>query len=172
MICLEDLIEKGLKLPIAGHHYRLIFNPDTKRTRLDYSAFELSLPMPSPETQGDFEIAQKMIQRQLKLMAKSRFQAVADAVAARKNLPSFSLHLTSARCRWGSCNSNGELRLNWRLMYYPDKVIEYVVAHEMAHLIQMNHSPAFWSEVASLMPDFQPVHNYLSNMNPDKVPLI
>lgn len=172
MLSLEELIRKDLRLPVAGKHYLLQFDPTLKRTRHDEANLQIHLPMQAPESAKEFDKALLLIQKLMKTLAKARFQNVANQVAARRNLPPFSLHLTSARCRWGSCNSEGELRLNWRLMYYPDKVIEYVVAHEMAHLIQMNHSPAFWAEVASLMPDYQPVHNYLSDMNPDKVPLI
>lgn len=64
------------------------------------------------------------------------------------------LLLTSARTRWGSCSSRA-IRLNWRLMHFPPRVIDYVVAHELAHLVEMNHSPRFWAVLADLHPDWQ-----------------
>ena len=64
-----------------------------------------------------------------------------------------SLRLSSAQTRWGSAKSDGSIRLNWRLLHYRPAVIDYVVAHELAHLREMNHSAAFWRTVASVVPD-------------------
>ncbi len=63
--------------------------------------------------------------------------------------------LSSARTRWGSCNARREVRLNWRLMQAAPAVIDYVVAHELAHLKELNHSLRFWRLVERICPDFQ-----------------
>lgn len=68
-------------------------------------------------------------------------------------LPRF--HLSNARTRWGSCNWQGEIRLNWRLVMAPLEQIDYVIAHELAHLFEMNHAPQFWRIVEKLMPDYR-----------------
>ena len=60
--------------------------------------------------------------------------------------------LSGARSEWGSCNHRGEIRLNWRLAQLPPTVADYVVAHEVAHLAELNHSPRFWATVESLLP--------------------
>ena len=62
--------------------------------------------------------------------------------------------LSSARTRWGSCHTSGRIHLNWRLIQMPAHLLDYVVAHEVAHLIEMNHSHRFWRTVARLMPDY------------------
>src|SRR5690606_2426701 len=62
--------------------------------------------------------------------------------------------LSSATSRWGSCTSGRRIRLNWRLIHFQPHLIDYVVAHEVAHLRVMNHGPAFWRELARLYPDF------------------
>ena len=62
--------------------------------------------------------------------------------------------LSSARTRWGSCHASGRIHLNWRLVQVPARLLDYVVAHEVAHLIEMNHSPRFWRVVERLVPDY------------------
>ena len=65
-----------------------------------------------------------------------------------------SLRLSSAQTRWGSAKADGSIRLNWRLLHYRPAVIDYVVAHELAHLRVMDHSPRFWGTVATVVPDY------------------
>ncbi len=74
--------------------------------------------------------------------------------SARLQLPAPAVRLSSARTRWGSCHASGRIRMNWRLIQGPLAWIDYVAAHEVAHLHQMNHSPAFWRTVALLVPDY------------------
>ncbi|WP_157314299.1 M48 family metallopeptidase [Chitinibacter sp. GC72] len=73
----------------------------------------------------------------------------------RLNLHPTQLALSSARTRWGSCTSQGVVRLNWRLMQAPPSVIDYVVIHELAHLAEMNHSARFWAIVAAACPQWK-----------------
>jgi predicted metal-dependent hydrolase len=69
--------------------------------------------------------------------------------------PAPPLGLSSARGRWGSCSTQTGIRINWRLVHLPPHLGDYVVAHEMAHLVQMNHSARFWRVVGSLYPDWR-----------------
>lgn len=61
--------------------------------------------------------------------------------------------LSDAQTQWGSCTRRGHIRLNWRLVQAPLALIDYVAAHELAHLIHLDHSPRFWAQVAVLCPD-------------------
>ena len=61
--------------------------------------------------------------------------------------------LSNAQTQWGSCTRRGHVRLNWRLVQAPLTLIDYVVAHELAHLVHLDHSPRFWTQVAALCPD-------------------
>ena len=63
--------------------------------------------------------------------------------------------IKDTRSRWGSCSSKGNLNFSWRLLLGPEAVLDYVIAHEVAHLKELNHSPAFWAHVATLCPDFK-----------------
>lgn len=67
--------------------------------------------------------------------------------------PMPSVLLSNARTRWGSCHANGRIHLNWRLVQMPIELLDYVVAHEVAHLMEMNHSPRFWNIVEQLVPN-------------------
>lgn len=64
------------------------------------------------------------------------------------------LSLSSAATLWGTAKTDGSIRLNWHLMHLPLDLVDYVVVHELSHLRQMNHSPAFWAVVGSVMPDY------------------
>ena len=63
--------------------------------------------------------------------------------------------ITGAKTRFGSCSSQGNISYSFRLMKYPDEAIDYVVVHELAHLVEMNHSDRFWSIVATVFPDYK-----------------
>jgi predicted metal-dependent hydrolase len=63
--------------------------------------------------------------------------------------------LTSARTRWGSCSPGGHVRLNWRLIHLPLPIVDYVIAHELAHLEELNHGPRFWLRVEALYPEWR-----------------
>ncbi len=74
------------------------------------------------------------------------------ACAARVTASAPPVALSNARSEWGSCNPKGEIRLNWRLVQLPPRLAQYVVAHEVAHLVELNHSPRFWALVETLFP--------------------
>ena len=66
-----------------------------------------------------------------------------------------SIKITSAKKRFGSCSGQNGICYSWRLMLYPSEAIDYVVVHELAHIRQKNHSPAFYKEVAKILPDYK-----------------
>jgi predicted metal-dependent hydrolase len=82
------------------------------------------------------------------------------------------LRLSSARTRWGSCSADGRILLNWRLIHFPLSSIDYVVAHELAHLKEMNHGPRFWATVAALLPDYEVAREQVKNPPPDLMPTL
>lgn len=72
--------------------------------------------------------------------------------------------LSSARTRWGSASVDGSIRLHWRLIHFGQDIIDYVVAHELAHLHEMNHSPRFWQVVRNVLPDFEAAREQLRHV--------
>ncbi|MFN4154891.1 MAG: M48 family metallopeptidase [Paracoccaceae bacterium] len=97
----------------------------------------------------------------LKVLARDRLAAACDRHAARLGRPYTRLTLRDTRSRWGSCAHDGALMFSWRLIMAPVPVLDYVAAHEVAHLVQMNHSPAFWAVVDQLFPRWQVQRNWL-----------
>jgi len=75
--------------------------------------------------------------------------------ATRHGFKYRKIRITSARTRWGSCSSMGNLNFTWRLVMAPPEVIDYVVVHELAHLRVNNHSKEFWKQVEGIMPDYK-----------------
>jgi predicted metal-dependent hydrolase len=82
--------------------------------------------------------------------------------AAAMQLPAPKLFLSNAGTQWGSCNSRRQVRLNWRLIQAPQEIIDYVVVHELAHLIEMNHSKRFWQIVERHFPGHEPARQHLN----------
>ncbi|HEX3753479.1 MAG TPA: SprT family zinc-dependent metalloprotease [Rhizomicrobium sp.] len=102
---------------------------------------------------GRTEHAARRISDFLKAEARKLFEQRALAFAARLSVKPARIAVRDTASRWGSCSSARSLSFSWRLILAPDFVLDYVVAHEIAHLREMNHSPRFWAHVKSLVGD-------------------
>lgn len=90
----------------------------------------------------------------LQAQARAHFASRIPVFAERLGVAPRRWALSSARTRWGSCTSDGSVRLNWRLMHFRADLIDYVIAHEIAHLRELDHGKRFWATVGELFPDF------------------
>jgi predicted metal-dependent hydrolase len=97
------------------------------------------------------DVVQSWLQRQARRVFEERCALFADRLGVRMK----RLSLSSASTRWGSASADGSIRLNWRLVHFALPVIDYVVTHELAHLREMNHGPAFWDVVRQALPGFE-----------------
>jgi len=97
--------------------------------------------------------ARQLLLRGLQQRSLELFNHRVEEFCLRLGRPMPAVGLSNARTRWGSCSSRSGIRLHWRLVHLPLGLIDYVVAHEVAHLVEMNHSPRFWAVVESLYPD-------------------
>jgi len=107
-----------------------------------------------PRDAGEAQI-RDAVQSWLQREASRVFAERAAHFAALLGVRVKRLSLSSAATRWGSANANGSVRLHWRLIQHPLATIDYVVAHELAHLREMNHSTRFWNVVRSVVPDYE-----------------
>jgi predicted metal-dependent hydrolase len=128
----------------------------------------LFLPLPDGADDGRIqERAQAWLQEQARRDFDVRLQH--SLALAGQRIDRWAL--SAAQGRWGSCTSQRRIRLNWRLIHLPPALIDYVIAHEVAHLKEMNHGPAFWREVERLCPDFKSARDALARHHPASLPL-
>ena len=118
----------------------------------------LHIGLPHTAAPGQIrEVVQAWLQRQARRVFEERCRHFTQQLGVHYT----RLSLSSAQTRWGSASANGSIRLNWRLIHFALPTIDYVVAHELAHLREMNHSPRFWEVVRSVVPDYERVRGSL-----------
>lgn len=103
----------------------------------------------SPETMGP------RVAAWLKVLARDRLATASSHYAGLVGRRYTSLAIRDTRSRWGSCSPDGRLMYSWRLIMAPPAVLDYVAAHEVAHLVELNHSPAYWRVVTGICPDWK-----------------
>lgn len=104
---------------------------------------------------GDPDTLDMRVTRYLKKQAKADLTRCVKRHTATLGVDYKGISVKDTRSRWGSCTADGQLSFSWRLVMAPPPVLDYVAAHECAHLIEMNHSPRFWSHVAACCPDWK-----------------
>ncbi len=140
----------GALIPVLGNPCRLRLVAGLRQPQWSTASdglTELSLP-----ASGD---AGKRLVAALKARAMQLYVGRVEEYCLRLGVSMPRVSLTAARTRWGSCSLRTGIRLHWRLIHLAPELIDYVVAHEVAHLREMNHSPRFWSLVQSVCPDWQ-----------------
>lgn len=144
-------IVDGLRLPVLGSpvEIRLALGANRGVWNLQMAEPALTLCLRSPDE------APRVLEQVLRARARALFAERLAHYALLLGVAVPRLSLSAARTRWGSCSPRTGIRLNWRLVHFPPPVVDYVVVHEVAHLREMNHSPAFWSIVARLCPNYQ-----------------
>ena len=125
----------------------------------------------APRLEGDAILvrangAGARIEAFLKTLARERLAAAVDVHARRIGAEAGRITLRDTRSRWGSCSSRGDLMFSWRLILAPPSVLDYVAAHEVAHLRHMDHSAAFWALTARLCPAHAEAREWLRREGP------
>ena len=151
---------EGGVVPFLGENVILVLDPRVAGAVLHAADAtlpgvpRLTLHLGLPHDAGAAQLrdtVQSWLQRQARRVFEERCTLYAPRLGVRWR----RLALSSAATRWGSASADGAIRLNWRLVHFGLPVIDYVVAHELAHLREMNHSPAFWDVVRSVVPGYQ-----------------
>jgi predicted metal-dependent hydrolase len=159
----------GAELPYLGQTVRVTLETANGLLAYDAARNVLALPLPA---QADPQQIKDRVQGWLQNEAKRIFGERLVVYAEKLGVSYRAYALSSAATRWGSCSSDGKIRLNWRLIHFPLSVIDYVVAHELAHLREMNHSPKFWQTVESIFPEFREARQTLKHHPPELLPTL
>ena len=141
----------GARLPVEGQHFTLA-QGSGRSIRVEGD--QILVP-------GDPAQAGARVGAWLKVLARDRLAAASTHYAGLVNRPYSRLTLRDTRSRWGSCSHDKALMYNWRLIMAPPSVLTYVAAHEVAHLVEMNHSADFWAVVARIYPDYAAERGWL-----------
>jgi len=134
----------GQSIPFQGRDTPIVIGKD-RRARLAEDQIEISGSAP----------AAPQVKALLRHSARDALAQASDRHAQRLGRAYTRLSIRDTRSRWGSCSAAGVLMYSWRLIMAPPEVLDYVAAHEVAHLVEMNHQPAFWTIVAQLCPDYE-----------------
>ncbi|MCG2583479.1 YgjP-like metallopeptidase domain-containing protein [Massilia sp. TS11] len=143
----------GARLPFLGDHITLRLEHAPK-SRCHFAREEGLLTIGVAPGLAEWQLKER-VRLWFVEEARALFGQRLDHYAARLGVQYRAFALTSAGTRWGSCTAHGHIRLNWKLIHHPLSLIDYVVAHELAHLLEMNHSPRFWAAVESIYPDYE-----------------
>jgi predicted metal-dependent hydrolase len=159
----------GTSLPFLGETVIIVLDPRVAGAVLNADADalpgvpRLTLHVGLPHNAAPEQIrdaVQSWLQRQALRVFTERCQHFATSLGVKMR----RLSLSAAQTRWGSASADGSIRLNWRLVHFGMQVIDYVVAHELAHLREMNHSAAFWDVVRSVVPDYERMRDTLKDV--------
>lgn len=139
-------------IPVLGEEITIHHQPGRGVTRLENGILHVS---------GDAAFTARRVNDFLKKHAHQYALGKSKELAKTLGTSISALKLREMESRWGSCSASGSLTLNWRLVFAPREVLDYVIAHEVAHRLEMNHGPRFWSHVASLCPDYMKQRRWL-----------
>ncbi|WP_412508525.1 M48 family metallopeptidase [Roseovarius sp. SYSU LYC5161] len=142
-------VDHGALIPFEGRQMRIAAGAPRTRARGDV------LEVPAGRAVG------ARVRAWLKTQARDRLASASDRYAAALGQGHAGITLRDTRSRWGSCSARGGLMYSWRLVMAPPDVLDYVAAHEVAHLREMNHSPAYWAVVARLLPEYDAPRRWL-----------
>ncbi|MEQ6434647.1 SprT family zinc-dependent metalloprotease [Comamonas sp. w2-DMI] len=155
-----DFLGQAMTLELSGNEEGMLGARHARREQSADGSQSLCLPLgkQAPAVQVRAAVQAWMLRE-----ARNHFTARLQHHAPLMGVQWRALRLTSARTRWGSANTDGVIRLNWRLMQHGTDVIDYVVVHELAHLRHMDHSPRFWAVVADVLPHWKQLRQVLKD---------
>lgn len=153
----------GGTLQYLGKQVTLRLGADATHFDSATNSLRLALPMQAPES-GVRQALQAWLRQQARCIFAERIERFSDRIDKRTDKQLSGWRLSSARTQWGSCSHDGRIRLNWRLVHFALPVIDYVIAHELAHLTELNHSARFWTTVARLLPGFEAARDQIKRV--------
>ena len=151
---------EGVVIPLRGRDCKITLEGTGRMARLiEGDPQILSLP-------GAPETLPARATRALKKIAREDITEAVKRHAAKLGVKPARISIKDTRSRWGSCSHQRNLSFSWRLVLAEPFVLDYVAAHEVAHIVEMNHSPAFWATVERTYPDWRQARDWLKENGP------
>ena len=144
----RPVVRPGIKIPVRGVNHEIVHEPGRGVTFAERGEDGARLIV-----RGERIHLPRRVADFLKKEAKAEIGALVDRHAKTVGRRAKSIRYKDTVSRWGSCSADGNLSFSWRIMMAPRPVIDYLVAHEVAHLVHMNHSRDFWALCEELCPD-------------------
>ena len=146
-------VKPGTVLPFFGVNKKLLID---KNLNMEFQ-IEKNL-ISFPQSRKAFK---DQVKDFFKKTARNFFSRSCETYAAKLKTSYFRLNLRDPKTRWGSCSSQGNLMFSWRLIMAPKEICEYVAAHEVCHLVHLDHSLRFWNKVYAVCPDYKQHRSWL-----------
>ncbi len=144
-------LQPGSRICIEGRDYAL--QPKQgRRQNLSLDGGDCILTLANI---NDEEAVRAALKAELSKLALTRIRQRLETYAPRLGVHFGRVTIRDQKSRWGSCSQKGNLNFNWKLIMAPEEALEYVVIHELCHLIEFNHSPRFWRLVEGQMPEYE-----------------
>jgi predicted metal-dependent hydrolase len=143
---------EGARIPFRGEEFILTLTPKLRGAVAQLHGEILHVPVGMEAEAAQIE---KAVTEWYRVEALRVFGECVEHFSPLLQVAPREVKLSAARTQWGSCTVQGVVRLNWQLVKMPLHLIDYVVVHELAHLVEMNHSAAFWQVVESACPDYK-----------------
>lgn len=151
----------GATVPLRGVPHRIVLTGETRRGAVVRVEDGDGRRMPALRVYGLAEHAPRRLKDWLIAEAGRDLDARVAHHARTLGVRARRITMRDQKSRWGSCSSAGQLSFSWRLVLAPPFVLDYVAAHEVAHLVEMNHGPRFWRTVAKALPDYEEAKAWL-----------
>lgn len=141
-------------LPYLGEQLSLVVHKQSKADVVRYGS-QLLVILSSRSRLADEEQTRRLVCQWYQEQALALLEAKTQLAVARLGTSYAGVTIKATRSKWGHCTAQGAIQYNWQILLAPEPIVDYLVAHEVSHLLHHNHSPAFWAVVASLCPDYK-----------------
>jgi len=149
----------GESFSYLGRNYRLkVLTGDHQQAKLKHGYLQITV---RPSHKSDQSLIRKLLQNWYITHAVEKLEEKTEKYAQKIGVQPSRIRVKEFKSRWGSCSSSGEISYNWRIIMAPNPIVDYVVVHELCHLVHQDHSKQYWHKVRSIMPDCQSKRNWL-----------
>ena len=170
----QKLIEQHQRVPVKakeyvngetftylGRNYRLKLDENTKGgVKLKNGYLVVPNNKEVPQSENDEQIKQAL-EAWYQRRAHEKLSEKTKRYAAILGVEPTSVDVKNYTARWGSCSANGHVSYNWKIIIAPHAVVDYIVVHELCHLIEHNHGPKYWKQVANVVPNYKEHREWL-----------